>query len=61
MGKKKTISEQNRELMGRKVLYVGNGVARKCANCEAPRTKAMMSEYLGDLYCSEQCVVVKNT
>ena len=48
--------DKPRELMGKKVYYMGNGVPSVCPSCGIKRFRGMVSEHKGKLFCSELCV-----
>lgn len=57
MGRKKRRRKQEqRELLGEKVQYIGVGVKFECEQCSLSRGKGMISVYKNKRFCSEQCV-----
>lgn len=58
MGKaRKTQSETQRTLLGKRFLFVGNGNQRICETCGVGRKRGMMSSYEDKSFCNESCVV----
>lgn len=59
VGSKHTKSDapKPKKMVGRKVMYVGNGVDMVCPVCGLRRSKGMVSEAGGVYFCSELCAV----
>lgn len=50
-------TQTQRQLKGRKVMYLGLGTEMTCPTCSRKRNRGMVSEYNGVKYCSEACVL----
>lgn len=58
MARRNKVRQEQRELLGQKVKYIGiGGMKFKCEQCSLTRSKGMISVYEEMRFCSEQCVV----
>jgi len=57
MARRGKIRQDQKQQLGTRVLYIGNGSTRNCNSCGKGRTKGMMSQHKDEYYCSESCVI----
>lgn len=59
MGKPKSKSENQSELLGKKIKYIGLlGANFECAYCKRKFKTGMVSEYGDRLFCNDDCIKI---